>query len=77
MSPSKKPQTPIRLEEEIRLRLDQFLRRNKRQWGSINAVVNEALDRFLPPLETDAEPAPPATSKPDAPLPAGGPLDFD
>lgn len=59
----KKQQTPIRLEPEIRQRLDLFLARGRRQWGSINAIVNEALDRFLPSLaelQSDTRPPSPA-----------------
>ena len=73
MSPSKKKQLPVRLETDIRARLDQFLARNPRQWKSINAIVNEALDRFLPALDGAAPAAPPAAPPP----PAVGPADDD
>lgn len=67
MSPSKRPQTPIRLEDEIRTRLDLFLSQNRRKWKSINGVVNEALDQFLPSLAElmrDAPQTPPAPVEP-------------
>lgn len=66
MSPSKKPQTPIRISPAIRERLDAEV---KRTGLSINTIVMLALDRYLPQIG-DAPAAPAALSD-------DSPLDFD
>lgn len=61
MSPSKKKQTPIRIHDRIRARLDAYVARTGL---SINAVVNLALDAYLPADDTP-RPAPPPSDGDD------------
>ena len=69
MSPSKRKQTPIRITDPIRARLDAEV---VRTGLSINTIVNMALDRYLPQLGAPAvEPPPPPSTG------GGGPLDFE
>lgn len=70
MSPSKRKQTPIRINDPIRIRLDAEVARTGL---SINTLVNLALDRYLPALGESTPPTEPAPSAP------GGDalLDFD
>jgi predicted DNA-binding protein len=53
VSPSKRPQTPIRIPPAIRERLDAEV---SRTGLSINAIVTLALDKYLPAAESKAEP---------------------
>lgn len=66
MSPSKRQQTPIRFTAQMRERLDAEVARTGL---SINTIVHQALDRYLPALSEQAKATPPA---PAPPAPAGG-----
>lgn len=59
MSPSKRQQTPIRFTAQMRARLDAEVARTGL---SINTIVHNALDAYLPKLggEPPARPTPPA-----------------
>jgi hypothetical protein len=74
MSPSKKPQTPIRFPPHIRARLDAEV---ERLGVSLNTVVVMYLDRSLPPLSdgSGVEPEPDTPVAP--PRPSSDVADFD
>jgi hypothetical protein len=61
MSPSKKPQTPIRIPPDIRARLDAEAARLEL---SINAIIILLLDRHLPPLPGAGAPEPAPAPEP-------------
>lgn len=63
MSPSKRQQTPIRFTAQMRARLDAEVARTGL---SINTIVHNALDRYLPPLDGGVPPQPTPPAAPNA-----------
>ena len=68
MSPSQKKQTPMRFTPQMRERLDAEVARTGL---SINAIVHQALDAYLPRLDGARPPAEPKGE------PTSDTLDFD